>query len=180
MNTELLKTFIAICRQRSFSKAAAHLHRTQPAISRPIALLEQELGVPLFERGAAELIVSQAGRGLLPFAERALAALRDAEDAVRDLRQANAGPLSLAIVGTLAGRELSALLKRFAAAYPKVEIRLRTARSAEVSELVRRGDATIGIRYDRDRSSDLESSFIGPQPFPVVSTAPHPLAPPSF
>jgi DNA-binding transcriptional LysR family regulator len=176
MDTELLKTFLAICRKRSFSKAAEQLHRTQPAISRRIGLLERELGVPLFERGAAELMLSQAGRVLEPFAERALAAVRDAEDAVRDLRQANAGPLSLAIVGTLAGRELSALLKRFAAKYPKVEIFLRTARSAEVSDFVRRGEATIGIRYDRDRSADLESSLLGTEPLLVVCGADHPLA----
>lgn len=176
MDTELLKTFLAICRQRSFSRAAEQLHRTQPAISRRISLLERELGVPLFERGAGELMLSQAGRVLLPFAERALAAIRDAEDAVCDLRQTNAGPLSLAIVGTLAGRELSALLKRFAAQHPKVEISLRTARSAEVSDLVRRGEATLGIRYDRDRSPDLESSLLGTEPLLVVCGSDHPLA----
>jgi DNA-binding transcriptional LysR family regulator len=176
MDSELLNTFLAVCRQRSFSKAAAQLHRTQPAISRRISLLEQELGVPLFERGVGEFMLSQAGRVLLPFAERALAAIRDAEDAVRELRHANAGPLSLAIVGTLAGRDLSALLKRFAASHPKVEISLRTARSAEVSDLVRRGEATIGIRYDRDRSSDLESSLIGTEPLFVVANSDHPLA----
>ncbi|HET9696770.1 MAG TPA: LysR family transcriptional regulator, partial [Terriglobales bacterium] len=93
MDSELLTTFVTICRQRSFSRAAVQLHRTQPAISRRIGLLEQQLGTPLFERGAGELVLSQAGRVLLPFAERALAALRDAEDAVGDLRNANAGPL---------------------------------------------------------------------------------------
>lgn len=176
MDSELLKTFVTICRQRSFSKAAAQLHRTQPAISRRISLLEQELGVPVFERGAGELVLSQAGRVLLPYAERTLAALRDAEDAVRELRQANAGPLSLAIVGTLAGSDLSALLKRFAAQYPKVELSLRTARSAEVSDLVRRGEATIGIRYDRDRSPDLEWSPIGTEQLKVVCASNHRLA----
>ena len=176
MDTELLKTFLAICRQRSFSRAADQLHRTQPAISRRISLLERELGVPLFERGAGELMLSQAGRVLLPFAERALAAVRDAEDAVRDLRQANAGPLSLAIVGTLAGRDLSVLLKRFAARHSKVEISLRTARSTEVSDLVRRGEATIGIRYDRDRSADLDSLLLGTEPLLVVCSSDHPLA----
>ena len=176
MDSELLTTFVTICRQRSFSKAAAQLHRTQPAISRRIGLLEQQLGVPLFERGAGKLVLSQAGGVLLPFAERALAALRDAEDAVGDLRHANAGPLALAIVGTLAGSDLSALLKRFAIRHPKVAISLRTARSSEVSDLVRRGEATIGIRYDRDRSPDLEASLLGTEPLAVVCGADHPLA----
>ena len=104
--------------------------------------------MPLFERGAGELMLSQAGRVLLPFAERALAAIRDAEDAVRELRHANAGPLSLAIVGTLAGRDLSAMLKRFAAAHPKVEISLRTAtqRRGQRPGAARRSDARHPLR----------------------------------
>src|SRR5262249_37687915 len=143
MDAEALKTFLAVARHRSFSHAARLLSRTQPAISRRISLLEQELGAPLFERDSNPIVLSQAGRVLEPFAERALAALQEAESAVRSLCNANAGPLSLAIVGTLAGQEFSGVLKHFAREYPEVEISLRTARSAEVSDLVRRGEATI-------------------------------------
>ena len=156
MDSEALKTFLTVHRVGGISSAAKALHRTQPAISRRIALLEQELGLPLFERVAGRMVLSDAGRVMVPFAERAVAATQDAENAVRALAKPNAGPVALAIVGTLAGSSLSKVMQRFARANPDAELALRTATSAEVSELVRRGEATIGLRYDRDRSRDLD------------------------
>jgi DNA-binding transcriptional LysR family regulator len=173
VDAEALKTFLAVARHRSFSDAARLLGRTQPAISRRIRMLEQELGAPLFERDSSPIVLSQAGRVLLPFADRALAALEDAKKAVRSLRDANAGPLSLAIVGTLAGRDFSHVLRRYAINHPDVEISLRTARSAEVSDLVRRGEAVIGVRYDRDRSPDLELQFLGSEPLVIACATDH-------
>jgi len=171
-----LKTFLAVHRTQSFSKAAHALHRTQPAISRRVSQLEEALGATLFERGSVPLVLSQAGRVLLPYAERALAALQDAEHAVRNLSGANAGPVSIAVVGTLAGRDLSSVLRRFAERHPDVRIELRTARSAEVSVFVRRGEATLGIRYDHDRSADLDSTLLGAEPLLVACAPDHPLA----
>lgn len=176
MHTDALETFLAVHRQRSFSSAARQLGRTQPAISRRIGLLEQELGAPLFERVSGQVVLSQAGRVLLPHAERALAAIQDAEQAVRALATKNAGPVTLAAVGTLASTHLTAVLKRFAADHPGVDLGLRTATSAEVSELVRQGDATIGLRYEHDRSPDLECEPLAAEPLVVVCANEHPLA----
>src|SRR5262245_26898140 len=149
MDSDALRTFLTVHREGGVSRAARALHRTQPAISRRIALLEQELGVPLFERVAGRSVLSDAGRVMVPYAERAVAATQDAENAVRALAKPNAGAVALAVVGTLAGGRLSAILKRFSAGHPEVELSLRTATSAEVSDLVRRGEATIGLRYDQ-------------------------------
>lgn len=176
MDADALATFLAVHREHGFSSAARVLHRTQPAISRRIQLLEQELGVPLFERTAAGIVLSQAGRTLLPHAERTLAALRDAEAAMRALTAGSAGPVALAIVGTLAGPDLTAVLRRFAADCPGADLALRTARSAEVSELVRLGEATIGLRFERDRSPDLHCEALGSEPLLVVCAGDHPLA----
>lgn len=176
MDGEALNTFLAVHRERGFSNAARVLHRTQPAISRRIHQLEQELGVPLFERIAGGIALSQAGRVLLPYAERALAALQDAEAAVRALTAADAGPVALAIVGTLAGPGLTSVLRQFAAAHPGVDLTLRTARSVEVSELVRLGEATIGLRFEHDRSPDLHSDRLGAEPLLVVCAPNHRLA----
>ena len=176
MDIDGLKTFLTIHRVNGFSSAAQVLHRSQPAISRRMALLETELGVKLFERTAAGIALSQAGRVLVPFAERAVAALQDAEHAVQALARGNAGPVRLAVVGTLAGPELTAILKRFAAHHPRVELTLRTATSAEISDLVRRGEATIGLRYDLAESPDLENHELATLPMTVVCANEHPLA----
>jgi DNA-binding transcriptional LysR family regulator len=171
IDTEALRTFIAVHRQKGFSGAARTLHRTQPAISTRIRLLEQDLGARLFERSASGIMLSQAGRVLLPRAEAIVAALGDAEQAVLDLRKEAAGPIDLVIVGTLADTNLTNVLKLFAERHPGVELNLRTARSMEVSELVRNGEATIGLRYDRDRSENLQYEQIGSDPM-VIACAP--------
>ena len=176
MDSDALKTFLTVHRAGGISSAARALHRTQPAISRRIALLEQELGVPLFERGVGGLHLSDAGRVMVPYAERAIAATQDAENAVRALAKPNAGPVALAIVGTLAGGVVSQVMRRFAKAYPDVDLTLRTATSAEVSDLVRRGEAAIGLRHEYDRSRDLDCKVLANKPLKVVCAVDHPMA----
>jgi DNA-binding transcriptional LysR family regulator len=176
MDSDALNTFLVVHRRGGISNAAKTLHRSQPAISRRIALLEQELGVPLFERIAGRTRLSDAGRVMVPYAERAVAAAQDAENAVRALKRQFAGPVSLAVVGTLAGGALSKVLKRFAAEHPDTRLNLRTATSAEVSDLIRRGEATIGLRYNHDPSSDLDCELLFAEPLQVVCALDHPLA----
>src|SRR5215475_8932887 len=74
VDSDALNTFLTVHRRGGVSNAARALHRSQPAISRRIVLLEQELGVPLFERISGRTRLSDAGRVLIPYAERAVAA----------------------------------------------------------------------------------------------------------
>src|SRR4030081_3503685 len=111
MDSDAINTFLPAHRRGGISNAAKALHRSQPAISRRIALLEQELGVPLFEGVAGGRMLIDAVRVFVPYAEREVAAAQDAENAVRALKQQNSGPVSLAVVGTLAGGRLSKILK---------------------------------------------------------------------
>src|SRR5215470_16264208 len=176
MDSDALNTFLTVHRRGGISNAAKILHRSQPAISRRIALLEQALGVPLFERISGRTRLSDAGRVLIPYAERAVAAAQDAEHAIRALIKQSSGPVSLAVTGTLADGRLSKIMKRFASEHPDVTLTLRTATSGEVSGLIRRGEATIGLRYDADRSRDLECEQILAEKLKVVCAPDHALA----
>lgn len=176
MDTDGLRTFLAIHQTGGFSSAADQLGRSQPAISRRIALLEEELGTPLFERAPGGVVLSQAGHVLLPHAQRALAAMEDCRAAVGAMRSGKAGSLSLAVVGTLAGARLTAALRRFSKRYPAIELTLRTASSGEVSELVRRGAATLGLRYHRDRARDLDCAVTAQERLRIVCAPDHALA----
>jgi len=131
MDMDQISAFVAISRLKSFSRAADALHRSQPAISRRIDLLNQELGAPLFERVK---------------------------------------------VGTLANEAFTAMLRRFRRRHPGVEIGLQTATSQEVSDLVRRGEATLGLRYLADSGSGLVSQTVTRENLVVVASAAHPLA----
>src|SRR5262245_52682761 len=141
-----IETFVAVVRGGGFTKAASLLHLSQPAVSRRLELLERELGAPLFERIRSGAILTEAGRTFLPHAEALLASMRDGLDSVRALNQVDRGAITLALVGTLASTTLTGCLRSFRDAHPRVELRLRTALSQEVSVLVRRGDARPALR----------------------------------
>ncbi len=176
MEIDHVEAFVAIVRRGGFSRAAATLHLSQPAISRRVHLLEHELGAPVFERMPTGVVLTEAGRAFLPHAEALLAALRDGRDAVGALRGASRGAVTLAVVGTLASTGLTERLRRFREAHPAVDLRIRTALSVEVSALVRRGDATLGLRYQIDPHPDLVSTTIHHEMLVPVCSAHHRLA----
>jgi DNA-binding transcriptional LysR family regulator len=178
MSVELdhVEAFLAIVRRGGFTRASASLHLSQPAISRRIDLLEAALGAPMFERVRGGAVLTDAGRAFLPHAEAALASLRDGIDAVRAVCGTERGTVALAVVGTLASTTLTAHLRRFRDAHPEIALDLRTALSAEVSGLVRRGDVTLGLRYAADPDPDLISVVVHDEPMRVVCAPDHRLA----
>lgn len=173
MDAEALRTFIAVHRSGGVTHAAAALCRSQPAVSRRLALLERDLDVRLFERVPGGVALSQAGQVLLPFAEAALAALHDAEAAVRAVGSEVSGPVAIALVGTLASTSLTSVLRRVARRYPKVEVVLRTATSNEVSDLVRRADVTLGLRYSDDLAPELNCEWLFSERLTAVAAPDH-------
>ncbi|MFI5311922.1 MAG: LysR family transcriptional regulator [Gemmatimonadales bacterium] len=176
MDFAIVEAFVAVVQFGGFTRAADALHLSQPALSRRIGLLEGDLGQPVFERGRRGVRLTDAGRTLLPHAQAALACLRDGAAAVQALAQGDAGRVTLAIVGTLASTGLAAQLRRFHDDHPRLQVRLRTGNSAEVSDLVRRGEATLGLRYFSDPAPDIVSRDLYREALVVVAAAGHPLA----
>ena len=176
MDIDGLQTFLAIAELGGFGRAGTHLHRSQPAISRRLGLLEQELGVPLFDRLRSRARLTEAGRVFRPHAEAALAALKDGRDAVRDLQSGLRGSVSLALVGTLADTRIVDTLRRFRRQAREVRLELRTASSAEVTDLVRRGEVSLCLRYFFPDTSDLQTHPAGAEAMLVVAAAGHRLA----
>jgi DNA-binding transcriptional LysR family regulator len=176
MELDHVEAFLAIVRVGGFTRASTRLHLSQPAISRRIDLLERELGAPVFERMRGGVVLSEAGRAFLPHAEALQAQLRDGIEAVAALRGTSQGTVTLAVVGTLASSALTDRLRRFRAGHPAIDLRLQTALSAEVSALVRRGEATLGLRYEHERDPELVSSTIHDEPMVPVCAPDHPLA----
>jgi DNA-binding transcriptional LysR family regulator len=176
MDIAEIETFVAIAELGGFTRAAKRLHRTQPAISRRLGLLERELGAPVFERIRGAVRLTEAGRAFLPHAEAALAALKDGRDAVRGLQSGWRGTVSLALVGTLADTAIVDALRRFVRRAKEVRLELRTASSSEVSDLVRRGDASLGLRYFTGSVTNLATRDAGAEAMVVVAAPGHALA----
>jgi DNA-binding transcriptional LysR family regulator len=171
-----IETFLAVARRRGFTSASSTLHLSQPAISRRIQLLERALGVELFERVPGGVILTDAGRAFAPHAEAAVASLQDAREAVDTVRRTDKGSVTLAIVGTLASTTLTDCLRGFRDAHPATDLRIQTAVSVEVSALVRRAEATVGLRYRTDPDPALVSTTIYEEPLVPVCSPHHHLA----
>ena len=171
-----IETFVSIARRGGFARAAESLHRSQPAISRRVEMLEQQLGTPLFERVRGGVILTEAGRALLPYAEAALAGLKDGAEAVRGLARGERGAVSVALVGTLASTRFAGMLRQFGQRHPAVRLELRTANSQEVSDLVRRGEATLGLRYFTDTDPGLVSEQVTEEALVLACSPDHRLA----
>lgn len=176
MDVDEIRTFLVIAETGGFTRAGQRLHRSQPAISRRIELLEQDLGARLFERIRGRARLTEAGRAFLPHAEAGMAALKDGREAVRDLQGGLHGAIALALVGTLADTHIVETLRRFARKAPKARLELRTASSAEVTDLVRRGEATLGLRYFASNRPDLVELKAGSEAMVVVAARGHRLA----
>ncbi|CAN5756028.1 LysR family transcriptional regulator [soil metagenome] len=157
MELNEIEAFVKIAECRTFTKAARELGISQPAISRRITLLESDLETRLFDRLRTGARLTDSGCAFLPYAQRLLAMLRDGVSAVRDADATGQRSITLAIVGTLASTSLMARLQWFRRDHPGVRLLLQTANSNGVSDLVRKGDADLGLRYFSDDSADFVS-----------------------
>lgn len=155
-----IEAFVAVANTGGFTRAAAALRLSQPAISRRIELLERELGAPLYERTPGGARLTEAGRAFLPHARQLLASARDGAEAVRTLAAEEHGVVTLALVGTLASTPLTRQLQVFRLTYPQIHLALHTARSDEVSALVQDGEAHLGLRYFHDAQPTLTSRLV--------------------
>jgi DNA-binding transcriptional LysR family regulator len=118
MDLANLNAFIAIAETGSFSGAGERLHLTQPAISKRIAGLEQQLKVRLFDRLGREVGLTEAGRALLPRAYQILNVLDDTRRALTNLTGEVSGRLTLATSHHIGLHRLPPLLREFTRRYP--------------------------------------------------------------
>src|ERR1700719_3040556 len=112
MDINEIRSFLTIAQLGGFTRAADRLHRSQPAISRRIGLIVQELGAPLLERVRGRAGLTEAGRAFLPFAEAVLSAIEDGRKAVQATVSNVGGAVSFALVGTLADSNLVEVLRQ--------------------------------------------------------------------
>ena len=120
MDLASLNTFIAIAELGSFSLAGEKLHITQPAVSKRLAALEEQLEARLFDRLGREVRLTQAGEALLPRAYRIINELEDSKRALQNLNDNVSGCLSLATSHHIGLRRLPPILRSYTRAYPEV------------------------------------------------------------
>jgi DNA-binding transcriptional LysR family regulator len=140
-----LECFIAVARLGNLSRAAEEMFLTQPTLTARLKALEEEVGDSLFVRTSRGMRLTEAGKEFLPYAERTVGSFEEGRRHLAELREASGGRLVLGAspgVGTYA---LPGLLERFAAAYPKVSVSVRTGHSEDILEMTLREEVQIGL-----------------------------------
>ncbi|MEO7122073.1 MAG: LysR family transcriptional regulator [Lacisediminihabitans sp.] len=146
MELRQLECFVAVAEEANFTRAAGRLHVVQSAVSATIVTLERELNTQLLERTSRRVVLTEAGRTLLPKARATLAAAREARDAVDAVNGIIGGTLRVGTLSSLGVFDLAALLGVFHREYPTVSLHLETVGSGDGSPgLI---DELVGGRLD--------------------------------
>ena len=162
---DLLKGFEAAARLLSFTKAGDELHLSQSAVSRQIQDLEEQLGVPLFQRRHRALVLTDAGQQLFSAAAQVLATMRAATDRLRALSGRQV--LSVTTMASFAALWLVPRLAGFARDHPDVDVRIAT--EPRMQDLEREG-LDVAIRYCTAQLAGPEAVHLfGERVFPVCS-----------
>jgi DNA-binding transcriptional LysR family regulator len=140
-----LRTLQAIAAHGSFSRAAGTLHLSQPAVSHHIRHLESAFGAPLLERVGKRAFPTRAGELVLRHAERALAELAEAGDAIRRLRGVVAGRVRLGTGATVSTYLLPPILRTLRARFPELELTVVTGNAGEISAAVAANALDVGV-----------------------------------
>ncbi len=148
MELHALEVFEMVVAERSFSRAAEKLFRTQPAISLAIQRLENELGDKLIDRAAKDLVPTDTGRTVLDFARRFRNLEGELAGALAELRDNSAGRL---VIGANESSTLYLVphIQRYRAKFPKIKVQVRRSQSSRIPVELLEGDLELGVAsYD--------------------------------
>ena len=148
MELYALQVFATVVGERSFSRAAEKLLRTQPAVSLALQRLEAELGEKLIDRSAKGLVMTDAGRTVLDFARRFENLRQEMDSALTELRDKGAGRL---MIGANESSTLYLLphIERYRRLYPKVKVQVRRSQSSKIPSELLDGNLELGVvSYD--------------------------------
>ncbi|HTH74042.1 MAG TPA: LysR family transcriptional regulator [Trinickia sp.] len=154
MDLAALTIFRAVVRENGVTRAAAKLNRVQSNVTMRIKQLEQQLGAELFVRDGRRLVLTPAGRALLPYAERLLALADEARHAVREDRPR--GRLALGAMESAAASRLPRVLANYHQRWPEVELELSTG--------------TTGCLIERVAQFEIDAALIATPPDAAVLT----------
>src|SRR6201991_818352 len=170
-----MKAFASVARHLSFTRAAQELHLTQPAVSQQIKLLEEEVGLPLFEKIGRKVQLAPAGTELLTFATQTIELMREATEALAAMRGLKRGVLKLGAVST-AKYFAPSLLSAFAPAYPEVTIRFVVGNREEVIKLLASNEIDLVIMGRPPRELETIAEPFAKHPLVIIAAPDHPFA----
>ena len=171
-----LEHFLAIVEERTFTRAAERVSRTQPAVSQSIKKLEEEIGASLFARDVHEVTLTEAGRVLAEYARRMVRLRNEAVRQVSELRTLKAGTLTISAHEAAAVYLLPAPLRAYLESFPNIKIGIHRSPLAEIPRQVMDREVDVGFVKDEPAFHELNSVEVHTDEMVLVASPRHPLA----
>src|SRR5258708_6642717 len=175
MELSQLEVFLAVARERRFSRAAEKLYRTQSAVSQTIRKLEDELGEALFDRSSREGVLTDAGKVLFEYAEKLINLRSEASESLTELRELQKGKLVIA-ANEFTVLYLLPILAEFRRLHPMIKITVERALGSHIPDDVLRYNAEFGVLSYEPQEPSLHSVVLHLDQLAFVVPPKHPLA----
>ncbi|WP_323165932.1 transcriptional regulator CynR [Pseudomonas bubulae] len=171
-----IKYFLAVAQHHSFTKAAAALHVSQPALSQQVRQLEESLSAQLFDRSGRTTRLTDAGEVYLRYARRASQELEEGKRAIHDVGDLSRGALRVALTPTFTTYLVGPLVEAFHSRYPNITLNLREIAQEQMEELLLADELDVGIAFEDGHSQDIETQPLLIEVLALVVGERHPLA----
>ena len=175
MELSQLETFLAVAEERSFSRAAVRLRRTQPAVSQVIRKLEEAVGETLFDRASRDGSLTAAGALLRDYALRLLALRREATIALDELKSIERGHLQLA-ANEYTCMYLLPAIDAFRRQYPQIDVTVQRTLASRIPEELIRRSFELGVVSFRPDPAQLRAIAVYGDTLDFIVSPAHPLA----
>ncbi|MFY7847237.1 LysR substrate-binding domain-containing protein [Chryseobacterium gambrini] len=171
-----LKVFHTVASRSSFTKASEELNISQPAVTKHIKEIENQLNTKLFDRKGTSIQLTQSGKILFEYAEKIRNIYRDLEFEIHQINQKHQGKLIIGASTTVAQYILPEILAKFKSYYKDLKIELITHNTEMISELLKDGKIDLGIIEGESQSAYFDYQKFKPDEIVLVAKANHPLA----
>ena len=171
-----LEHFLAVVEERTFTRAAERVCRTQPAVSQSIKKLEEEVGTALFARDVHEVSLTEAGRVLADYARRMVGLRNEAMRQVTELQTLKAGTLSIAAHEAAAVYLLPAALRTYVQRFPDIKVGVYRSRLEEIPRQVMDREVDLGFVKEAPAFHELQSVEVDSDEMICIASPGHPLA----
>ncbi|MCP4318726.1 MAG: LysR family transcriptional regulator [Hyphomicrobiales bacterium] len=176
MEIRQLRTFMAVAKFMSFNRAADHLNYAQSTVSAQVQALEEEFGVPFFERLGRRITLTEAGDRLLQYAEKLLDMAEEAKTGVVGGADST-GSLTVRLPESLGVHRFPEIFGRFAARFPRIRLNIINCTYNGLERDLRKGITDVAFLMNNSlQASDLVIETVGFESLLVVAHAAHPLA----
>ncbi|MBS4195958.1 LysR family transcriptional regulator [Lederbergia citri] len=168
MDMKWLKTFIIAAKYENFRKTSEELFLTQPAVTKHIRRLEENLNSKLFERTGKNIVLTAAGHKFLPYAREMMAVYEQGLEDFESWKQGFNRKLTIATAPQIASSFLPAILRSFTEQHPDIEVLINIVKSYEIGDEISSGRADLGLTRIKPMQTNINFQIIHEEPVFLV------------